>query len=36
MANTRERVPAHTNEVITRCVERAIERRVRYYAQAVF
>src|SRR5215204_2867751 len=33
MANTRERVPAHTDEEVNRRIERGIERRVRYYAQ---
>jgi len=33
MANTRERVPAHTDQEINRRIERGIERRVRYYAQ---
>ena len=33
MANTRERVPAHTDEEVNRRIERQIERRVRYYAQ---
>src|ERR1043165_3690730 len=33
MTNTRERVPAHTDEEINRRIERGIERRVRYYAQ---
>ncbi len=31
MANTRERVPAHTDEEFNRRIQRRMERRVRYY-----